>query len=402
MTSVLTNKDSGQKKMEKLVGLPAGDGNYSAMTGIFPMDLRAFDKIIESESKFAHNSFYGNDKDNYKVDNYIETVDLDDNEELKNIIDKIRVFLKTNREPYAKEFNIDHNGLFADLEKEPFDLDLDKHKYEDFSDEQKARDKMKDVNTLAELVFKILTKPNYVSRDPTALFDRTGFDLSTEELNVLIPKYYNSFVYIVGQNFNIFSPSAPANITFYKAFDKMLGEMPSLIFSFGNRDLMVKSFFESSVMMERLTEFGISSKKEETDGYYVGVLNAAKQKEGAGVMRWNNKSVFEGTFANDVIVEGNFTTFGGSPEPLKITNAATGAATLNAVVGIFDSVGGVFVPSSTSPVVPTLTSPSTAASSSASSSSSTAASPPPSSSSSSSSIIAIPITTSSSSSTAAP
>ena len=112
---------------------------------------------------------------------------------------------------------------------------------------------------------------------------------------------------------------------------------------------MVKSFFESSVMMEQLTEFGISSKKEETDGYYVGVLNAAKQKEGAGVMRWNNKSVFEGTFANDVIVEGEFTTFGGSPEPLKITNAATGAATLNGVVGTFDSVGGVFdIPSSSS------------------------------------------------------
>jgi len=346
-TVITTDEDTGNKNINKLVGLPGADPNYSALTGIFPGDPTEFTKMIELESKFAHNSFYGNDKDKYKVDNYIETVDLNNNEELKDIIEKIRVFLADNRVPFAKEFDSKHPGTFGDfLEKEPDALDPLIHKYEDFSDDEKASDQMKKVITLAELVFKILTKPNYVSDDTSVTFDRNDFDLSTEELNVLIPQHYNSFVYIVGQNFNIFSPlnsSMPANNSFYEVFDKLLGEMPSLIFSFGNRELMVKSFFESSVMKERLNEFGKSSKKEESEGYYVGQLNATKQKAGDGVMRWNNKSMFEGTFANDVIVEGNFTTFGGSPEPLKITNAATGAATLNSVAGTFDSVSGNFV-----------------------------------------------------------
>lgn len=372
-TVITTDKDTEYKYIDKLVGLPARDPNYSAMTGIFPRDLTEFTKMIEMESKFAHNSFYGDDKDKYKVDNYVETVDLNNNEELKNIIEKIRVFLADNRVPFAKEFHAKHPGTFDDfLEKEPDALDALTHKYEDFSDDETAPDKMNKVITLAELVFNILTKPNYVSDDSSVIFNRDDFDLSTEELNVLIPQHFNSFVYIVGQNFNIFSPKASTNKSFYEVFDKLLGEMPSLIFSFGNRELMVKSFFQSSVIKEGLNEFGKSSKKEEIEGYYVGDLNAAKQKAGSGVMRWNNKNVFEGTFANDVIVEGDFTTFGGSPEPLKITDAATGAATLNSVAGIFDSVGGNFVSSTVSS---TSASPTVAVSSPTAAVSSTSASP---------------------------
>ena len=325
------------------------------MTGIFPgikMSFGEMFKMIPSESEFAHNSFYGDDKEKYKLDNYVETVDLNNNEELKNIIEKIRVFLEKNRTPFASEFNAKHSGIFDNLETEPDLLDLKTHKYEDFSDDVKAPPKMKDINTLAELVFKILTKPNYVSTVvPPVTFDRTEFNLSTEELNILIPKYYNTFVYSVGQNFNIFSPpdGEPPNISFYEAFDKLLAKLPmSLVFSFGNRELMVKSFFNSTVVNEALNKFVESGKKEETEGYYVGELNAAKQKAGAGVMRWNNKNIFEGTFVNDSIADGMFTVSDDSPKSLKMTDAKTGQATLDAVAGTFDSVSGVFISGSSS------------------------------------------------------
>jgi hypothetical protein len=376
-TSVLKDKVSGNKHLIKH-DLPV-ENTYAAMTGIFPGMTKSLSDMIESESTIAYNSFYGNGEDlknNYDTDNYVEIVDLNNNDELKTIIEKTRDFIDKNKKGLAKEFNDKHPGLIADLDTKVEDLPTT-YKYEDFSDNDKAREKMTNVNKLAEIVFKVLTNSKYVATDPTITFDRTVV-ISIDELNVLIPKYYNSFVYIVGQGFNVFSPpgGAPPNISFYEKFDRLLADMPrSLIFSFGNRELMVKSFFESSDMKVLLSGFGTSNKKEENKGYYVGGLDGSKQKQGAGVVRWNNGNVFEGTFANDAIVEGDFTEFGiGVPHKLKMTNAIKGDATLDGVMGIFDSVDGVFVSTgsssstSASPVSSTVASPvsSTVASTSAS------------------------------------
>ena len=365
-TSVLKDKASGDKHFIKH-DLPV-ENSYAAMTGIFPGMTKSLSDMIESKTTIAHNSFYGNGEDlkkNYDTDNYLEIVDLNNNDELKTIIEKIRDFIDKNKIGIAKEFNDKHSGVIADLDTKVEDLPKT-HKYEDFSDNDKAREKMTNVNKLAEIVFKVLTNSKYVSKDPTITFDRTVV-ISIDDLNVLIPKYYNSFVYIVGQGFNVFSPpkGTPPNKTFYETFDRLLADMPkSLIFSFGNKELMVKTFFESSNMKTLLSGFGASNKKEENAGYYVGGLDGSKQKQGAGVMRWNNGNVFEGTFANDVIVEGDFTQSGiGVPHKLKMTNAIKGDSTLDGVVGIFDSVAGVFVSTSSSSVSSTVSSTSAASSS---------------------------------------
>lgn len=416
VTSVLTNNDTGKKNVIKMVGLPAKDANYSALTGIFPRNFETIGEMVQSESEIAYDRFYGNDAGKYTVDNYVETVDIDDNEELKNIIQKIRSFIETNKAPFAAEFIAKYPGIFAstvfkdDLNKDPDKLDLTKHIYENFADDAKARETMEGVNKCAECVFAVLSNEKYVSKSVT--FDRSTDVPTIDELNVLIPKYYESFVYIVGQGFNVFSPTS-SDMSFFKTFDKLLAELPkSLIFSFGNRDEMVKSFFESKPVSGLLSSFAKDGKKEGNSGYYVGGLDADKKKQGAGVMRWNNKNVFEGTFANDAIIEGDFRTFDagtgtgagtGAPQKLIMTDSNTGAATLNGVAGIFDSVGGEFGLSST--IVSAIP---TAASPSASTSSSTSASPPSSASAStsasplpvvpSSTIIAIPTSTSSSSS----
>ena len=349
-TSVLKDKVSGNKHFIKH-DLPI-ENSYAAMTGLFPGMTKSLSDMIESNTTIAHNSFYSNGEDlknNYDTDNYLEIIDLNNNDEVKTIIDKIRDFIDKNKIGLAKEFNDKHPGVLADLDTKLEDLPKT-HKYEDFSDNDKAREKMTNINNLSEIVFKVLTNSKYVSKDPTITFDRTVV-ISIDELNVLIPKYYNSFVYIVGQVFNVFSPpdGAPPNISFYETFDKLLADMPkSLIFSFGNKKLMVKSFFESSNMKTILSSFGTSNKKEENAGYYVGTLDGSKQKQGAGVMRWNNGNVFEGTFANDAIDEGDFIQSGiGVVKKLKMTNPIKGDATLDGVVGIFESVGGEFVPNTT-------------------------------------------------------
>jgi len=345
-TSVLTDKDSGDKHIVKH-DLPV-ENTYAVMTGIFPGTTKSLSEMIEMDSGIAYNSFYGSGDDLktiYDIDNYVEIVDLNNNDELKTIIEKIRDFIDKNKIGLAKEFNDKHPGVIADLDTKIEDLPAT-HQYEDFSDNAKAQEKMTNVNKLAEIVFKVLTNAKYATTDLTIIFDRTVV-ISIDELNVLIPKYYNSFLYIVGQGFNVFSPpdGAPPNISFYKTFDKLLANMPkSLTFSFGNKDLMVKTFFESSNVKTLISGFVKDSKKEGNAGYYVGELDPAKQKKGAGVMRWNNGNVFEGTFANDAIVEGDFTEFGsGLVKKLKMTNAIKGDSTLDGVAGIFDSVDGVFV-----------------------------------------------------------
>lgn len=357
-TSVLKDRVSGDKHIVKH-NLPV-ENSYSAITGIFPGITKSLSDMVESDSTIAYNSFYGNGEDlknNYEIDNYIETVDLNNNDELKTIIEKIREFIKKNKKSLADEFGVEHPGALADLDTKQEDLPQT-HKYEDFSDNDEAKDKMTNVNNLAEIVFEVLTNDKYVSKQtPPVTFDRTVV-LSIAELNVLIPKYYNSFVYIVGQGFNVFSPPHGAlnNISFYETFDRLLKEtQQSLIFSFGNRDLMVKSFFESSDVKTMLSGFVKDSKKEENEGYYVGGLNGS-QKQGNGIMRWNNKNVFEGTFANDAINEGNFIQFGISvtaPQKLIMKNATNGDATLDGVVGTFDSVSGVFTSSAAPTTAPT-------------------------------------------------
>jgi hypothetical protein len=377
-TSVLKDKVSGDKHFIKH-DLPV-ENSYAAMTGLFPGMTKSLSDMIESNTTIAHNSFYGNGEDlknNYDTDNYLEIVDLNNNDEVKTIIDKIRDFINKNKIGLAKEFNDKHPGVLADLDTKLEDLPKT-HKYEDFSDNDEAREKMTNINNLSEIVFKVLTNSKYVSKDPTITFDRTVV-ISIDDLNVLIPKYYNSFVYIVGQVFNVFSPpdGAPPNISFYETFDKLLADMPkSLIFSFGNKKLMVKSFFESSNMKTILSSFGTSNKKEGNAGYYVGGLDGSKQKQGAGVMRWNNGNVFEGTFANDAIDEGDFIQSGiGVPHKLKMTNAIKGDATLDGVMGIFESVGGEFVPTTTSTTTASTTTASTTAAVSPTLSSTSASSP---------------------------
>jgi hypothetical protein len=345
-TSVLKDKVSHDKHFIKH-DLPV-ENTYAAMTGIFPGTTKSLSEMVQSESGIAYNSFYSNGDDLktiYDIDNYVEIVDLNNNDELKTIIEKIRDFIDKNKIGLAKEFNDKHPGVIADLDTKVEDLPTT-HQYENFSDNDKAKAAMTNVNKLAEIVFKVLTNSKYVATDPTITFDRTVV-ISIDDLNALIPQYYNSFVYIVGQGFNVFSPpkGAPPNISFYETFDRLLADMPkSLIFSFGNKELMVKSFFESSDVKVLISGFAKDSKKEENKGYYVGGLDGSKQKQGAGVMRWNNGNVFEGTFANDAIVEGDFTEFGsGLVKKLKMTNAIKGDSTLDGVAGIFDSVDGVFV-----------------------------------------------------------
>ncbi len=344
-TSVLKDQVSGDKHVIKH-DLPV-ENSYAAMTGIFPGITKSITDMVESESTIAYNSFYNNGddlKNNYEIDNYVEIIDLNNNDELKTIIEKIRDFIDKNKKNLAAEFNENHPGIvLADLDTDVDDLP-DTHKYEDLSDDDTVREKIMNVNKLSETVFKVLTNDNYVSKQtPPVTFDRTVV-ISIDELNVLIPKYYNSFVYIVGQAFNVFSPrdGVPPNISFYEKFDRLLKDVPkSLIFSFGNRDLMVKSFFELSNIKMLMGEFDKDSKQDGNEGYYVGGLNGS-QKQGNGVMRWINKNVFEGTFANDAINEGNFVEFGATSKKLIMTNAANGEATLDGVVGIFDTVGGVF------------------------------------------------------------
>jgi hypothetical protein len=71
---------------------------------------------------------------------------------------------------------------------------------------------------------------------------------------------------------------------------------------------------------------------------YVGETNGPK-KQGKGMMRWANGSIFEGEFANDFIANGTF-----NRQPLIAATGATGQATLNGADGNFNMVTGEFTP----------------------------------------------------------
>ena len=158
---------------------------------------------------------------------------------------------------------------------------------------------------------------------------KNDFDAwSAKEVGILEePQNHESVLYVIGQVFNIIDP------THYKSF---LTDKPSSASSLSS--ISKTNFFQFIVKDPNIT----SISKDGT--LYVGETKDDK-KEGKGMMRWANGSIFEGTFANDSIKTNVDGIFNGNP--LIITNA-NGTATLGGAAGTFNMDTGEFTPTPTS------------------------------------------------------
>jgi hypothetical protein len=161
--------------------------------------------------------------------------------------------------------------------------------------------------------------------------DKDNFKIwSAKEVGILEePQNHENVLYVIGQVFNIIPPD------YYESF---LTDNPSTSSSASSLSSVSKTNFFQFIVKDPASNI-MSISKDGT--LYVGETNG-NQKNGKGMMRWANGNIFEGEFVNDSIktnVDGIF-----NGKPLKITDANTGAATLDGAAGIFDMNTGEFKP----------------------------------------------------------
>ena len=149
---------------------------------------------------------------------------------------------------------------------------------------------------------------------------------SQKEIDILEePQNHETVLYVIGQVFNIIGPAH---------YESFLKEKPSSASSASSLSSISKTKFFELIVKYPDNIMSISN----DDTLYVGETNGPK-KHGKGMMRWANGSIFEGTFANDFIANGSF-----NGQPLTITDATSGVATLDGADGTFNMVTGEFTP----------------------------------------------------------
>ena len=158
---------------------------------------------------------------------------------------------------------------------------------------------------------------------------------SAKEIDILEESQnHETVLYVIGQVFNIIPPD------YYESF---LKEKPSSASSLSS--ISKTKFFEFIKKDPASNIMSISK-----DGtLYVGVIING-QKNGKGMMRWANGSIFEGEFANDFITNGTFRKNDGTSNNL-INNATTSVATFYGSDGTFNMDTGDFTPTSVGAVV---------------------------------------------------
>jgi hypothetical protein len=298
---------------------------------------------------------------------YEKSVDLsDDNINFKNVFQKFRGCLNRYREAFADEIvsvpSLTVGSTTYDLAylKESIPATLT---YVDMTN-------FADVKTMVEMLESIKNKVLDILKDPSAYvpassssssasssvnfstlsyndkdigtIDKDNLDTwSGKEVSILEePQNHENVLYVIGQVFNIIDPTH---------YDSFLTDKPSTASSLSS--VSKTNFFKFIEKDPKIT----SISKDGT--LYVGETNG-NQKQGKGMMRWANGSIFEGTFANDFIANGSF-----NGQPLVASNPTSGAAMLDTDTGIFNMVAGEFVSTGTSSTSPTSSTSSTSSTS---------------------------------------
>jgi hypothetical protein len=148
------------------------------------------------------------------------------------------------------------------------------------------------------------------------------------------PQNHENVLYVIGQVFNIIPPD------YYESFLTDKPSTSSSASSASSLSSVSKTNFFKFIVKDPASNI-MSISKDGT--LYVGETNGPK-KQGKGMMRWANGSIFEGTFANDFIENGTF-----NGQPLVSSNATTGTATLDGTAGTFNMDTGEFTPTVASP-----------------------------------------------------
>jgi hypothetical protein len=154
---------------------------------------------------------------------------------------------------------------------------------------------------------------------------------------------HENCIYVIGQVFNIINPDYRKSfLPEDSLYSKILSKISSSISS-----VSAPSPTDIFTKISNISPTGVANRIDGPDGkwYYVGEIiqtssNAYDKKNGKGMIRWQNGNIFEGTFANDVIVTGILITDSGKTK--KTLTITSGVANLGGKPGTFNMDTGTF------------------------------------------------------------
>lgn len=330
---------------------------YENSSSIFDFDFANLAENLQEQSAKMYEEF-----NNVKpeVDStYEKSIDLsDDNINFKNVFQKFRGCLDVYRDAFADEIgkvpSLTVGSTTYDIAylKQSFPTTLT---YVDMNNTVDVKTMVEMLESIKNKVLDILKNPPAPSPTATAAspapaatpppslstlsyndkdidnINKDDFDTwSAKEVGILEePQNHENVLYVIGQVFNIIDPTH---------YDSFLTDKPSTSSSASSLSSVSKTNFFKFIVKDPASNIMSISK----DGaLYVGETNGPK-KQGKGMMRWANGSIFEGTFANDFIANGTF-----NKQDIVVSNATTGAAKLGTDDGIFNMVTGEFTPTPT-------------------------------------------------------
>ncbi len=386
--NIIKNKNGPGTSVLKHDVLTEELGNaYSRNTGVvYNNDRSVFDfanlaeKLIQ-QSKQGYYDFYEPDPE--IKSSYVQTVDGDDaNIAVIDVFQKLRGCLETHKDAFVDELNkvaLTISGKKYDTaylkENPPTNI-----QYVNMTNATDVKNMIDALTTWKTQIISILapSAPPVSTSGPTSpgsaapvsgpvsgpasasapttnslstftyapddtTIDKDDFKKwSGKEISILgAESNHENCIYVIGQVFNIINPKH------YKSFlpeDSLYSKILSKISS----SISSVSAPSPTDIFTKISNISMGATRIDGPGgkwYYVGEItpsssNANDKKNGKGMIRWQNGNIFEGTFANDVIVTGILITDSGKTKKTLIITS--GVATLGSKSGTFNMDTGTF------------------------------------------------------------